>query len=278
MKVIYVAILLIQFLPLPSKSQNIKSASWNEIRANKAGTLYCLWNESYGIIWKDNKGAIRGVCADILNDFKDFVKQKHQVDLTLNFAEEKVFEKFLEKVATSPGVLGVSSVTMTEHRRKTFQFSPHYLANPNVLVSNRNAKQLNKLEDLSGSHKTFKVKVIKGSSHERYANIIKQKYNPQLVIELSTSSREIFDEMVSNRALLTITDCGEFLGAKITNKEIMLQKVDIGFVDKMGFIMEKKSDWYNVFQEFLTDDYRESAKYRKIVFDNLGSNYLTLVK
>jgi hypothetical protein len=146
------------------------------------------------------------------------------------------------------------------------------------LISNRNAKPLAKLEDIGTTHKDFTIRVIKGSSHEQYADLIKKKYAPHIKIDFATSSREILDAMTENKTLFTIIDCGEFLGAKIKNKEISLQKVDLGFVDKIGFVLHKRSDWSAPFKEFLSDEYHESSRYRKIIFDNLGSNYLTQIK
>jgi ABC-type amino acid transport substrate-binding protein len=267
------------FFTLPDLfAQGNDAVTWNEIRSKKTGVLTCLWNESYGIIYKNKTGEMKGVCADILSDFTKFIKDKYDAVVTVSYREEKVYNRFLLVVAQSPTLLGVSSVTITEERKKTYQFSPAYLANPNMLISNRYSKPISKLQDLSTTHSNFKMKVIRGSSHEQYANALKQKYNPKLVIELSSSSREIFDEMKTNESLFTISDCGEFLGAKLTNKEITLQKVDLGLVDRMAFIMHKRSDWASLFQEFLTDDYRASVRYKKIINDNLGSNYLSVLK
>jgi hypothetical protein len=75
-----------------------------------------------------------------------------------------------------------------------------------------------KLEDLT-THKGFTIRVIKGSSHELYADLIR-KYAPEIKIDFATSSR---------------------VGAKVKNKEIGLQKVDLGFVDKIGFVLNKKN-------------------------------------
>src|SRR5688572_1361300 len=99
-----------------------ESNSWAAIKNSKKGTLSCVWNEAYGIAYKDEKGNLKGVCIDILNDFKLFLKEKYSVDLQLTYAEEKSFSTFLSRVEGSSFLLGVSSVSITDERKKKFQF------------------------------------------------------------------------------------------------------------------------------------------------------------
>jgi ABC-type amino acid transport substrate-binding protein len=278
MKFVYIFLFLLFGEQNISLCQPAVGSTWGRTVAEKSGTLNCLWNESYGIVYEDSNGDLNGICVDILADFKTFVFNKYQVRLHVNFEEEKEFDKFMKRIAEDKLSIGASSVAITPGREKQFKFSPPFLTNPNILISNRNAKPLNKLEDLETTHKDFTIRVIRGSSHQQYAELIKKKYAPSMKIEYTSSSREIFDEMATNRELFTIVDCGEFLGAKVKNKEISVQKVDLGFVDKIGFVFSKKSDWSIPFNEFLTAEYLESSQYRKIVFNNLGSSYLTLLK
>jgi hypothetical protein len=114
-----------------------------------------------------------------------------------------------------------------------------------------------KLEDLGTTHKGFTIRVIKGSSHKQYADLIRKKYAPEIKIDFATSSR---------------------VGAKVKNNVIGLQKVDLGFVDKIGFVLTKKLRWVNSTQRVLSREYFETSRYRKAIFDNLGANYLTLLK
>jgi hypothetical protein len=54
--------------------------------------------------------------------------------------------------------------------------------------------------------------------------------------------------------------------------------VDLGNAEELGFIMAKQTDWDEVWNEFLTSDYRKSVRYKKIIADNLGSTFLNLVR
>jgi ABC-type amino acid transport substrate-binding protein len=273
-----IIIALINAISYFSYSQgNLGGDSWSKTKVNGKGKLVCLWNEAYGIVYKKEE-AIKGVSVDILNDFTAYVNAKYKVTISIEFIEEKSFSRFLEKIEKTPDILGVSSVSITEERKKKLLFTPHFLTNPNVLITNRSAQPLTKLEDLATVYGSYKVKVVEGSIHDLYAKKLKDKYYPSLVIEYAPSSRIIFDEMSKNNAMFTIIDFGEYLGAYRSKKDLVRQNVELGFVDKMGFIMNKKSDWGSVWNEFLTDEYRKSSNYRKSIQENLGSSYLAVMQ
>jgi ABC-type amino acid transport substrate-binding protein len=252
--------------------------SWASIKRAQKGKLSCVWNEAYGIAFKDEKGNLKGVCIDILNDFKSFIKEKYSVDLQITFGEEKSFSKFLSKVEGEAYLLGVSSVSITDDRKKKFQFTPYYLSNPNVIVTHRDAPKLTALEDLGTVYKGYTLKVVSGSTHRAFANTLKTKHYPGLTITEATSSRDIFNEISGNKTLFTIIDFGEYLGAFKNKLPLSRQPVNLGVDDKLGFVMNKKSDWTGVWQEFLTDTYRKSPAYKKIIADNLGLAYLGMIQ
>ena len=252
--------------------------SWASVKNAQKGTLSCVWNEAYGIAFKDEKGNMKGVCIDILHDFQSYLKEKYGVDLNITYTEEKSFSTFLSKVEGAQYLLGVSSVSITDDRKKKFQFTPYYLSNPNVIVTHRDAPKLTALEDLATVYKGYSLKVVSASTHRTFANTLKAKYYPGLVITEATSSRDIFNEISNNKTLFTIIDFGEYLGAFKNKQPLTRQSVNLGVDDKLGFIMNKKSDWSPVWQEFLTDAYRKSPAYKKIIADNLGLAYLGMIQ
>jgi len=59
---------------------------------------------------------------------------------------------------------------------------------------------------------------------------------------------------------------------------IKRQMVDVGVVEELGFIMSKQTDWDAPLKEFLTHEYRSSIGYKKIISENLGATFMSLVK
>jgi ABC-type amino acid transport substrate-binding protein len=252
--------------------------TWQEVKVAKEGTLMCLWNEAYGIAYKDEKGKLVGVCIDILEDFRLYISKKYDVHLAIEYREEKSFADFLTIVQKSPTLLGVSTVSVTEERKKRFHYSPYFISNPNIIVAHKDAPKLTSLEEIPTLYKGFEMKVIAGSTHKDIATSIRSQYAPELVIGEATASRDIFTEMKTNKSLFTIIDFGEFLGAFKNKFPIARQPVKLNTDDKLAFLMAKTSDWEPLWREFLTDEYRKSAGYRKIISENLGLAYLGMIK
>ncbi|HEY0743220.1 MAG TPA: ABC transporter substrate-binding protein [Chryseosolibacter sp.] len=252
--------------------------TWQKVKSTKSGTLMCLWNEAYGIAYKDQTGTLRGVCVDILEDLRVYVKTKYQVDLSIEYREEKSFPAFLSSIGKSATLLGVSTVSVTEERKKRFQFSPYFISNPNIIVTHKDAPKLSSLKEIPTVYKGYSMKVIAGSTHKEIAASLKSRYAPDLTILDGTTSRAIFNEMRTNKALFTIIDFGEYLGAHKNKFPIARQPADLGTDDKLAFIMGKHSDWEPLWREFLTDEYRKSPRYRKIISENLGLAYLGMIQ
>jgi ABC-type amino acid transport substrate-binding protein len=251
---------------------------WQKVRPAKTGTMMCLWNEAYGIAYRNDQGKLAGVCIDMLEDFRLFVKAKYEVDLVIEFREEKSFAKFLTLIGKSPTLLGVSTVSVTEERKKRFHFSPYFISNPNIIVTHKDAPKLSSLNEISTIYKGFSMKVIAGSTHKDIANSVRARYAPDLVIAEGTASRDIFNEMRTNKNLFTIIDFGEYLGAHKNKFPITRQPVKLEMEDKLAFIMGKNSDWEPLWREFLTDEYRQSSRYKKIISENLGLAYLGMIQ
>jgi ABC-type amino acid transport substrate-binding protein len=260
-----------------SQTQTLNGDSWEKVKSNKKGTLTCLWNESYGIVYKNNNNELKGVCIDILGDFVVYVKEKYNTDITLKFVEEASFRNFLQRVSVTPNVLGVSSASITEERKRILRFTNPFLTNPNIIVTSKEAPKLARLEDLAVVYKGFRAKVVEGSNHHDYVKDIKKKYYPDLGIETAASTRLILEDIVKNKNMFTIIDFAEYVGATRNKLSVVRQNVQLDLVDKMGFIMSLKSDWGPIWNEFLSKEYINGIGYRKIVSGNMGSSYLSLL-
>jgi ABC-type amino acid transport substrate-binding protein len=252
--------------------------TWQKVKTTKAGKLMCVWNEAYGIAYRTDEGKLGGVCIDILEDFRLYVNKKYNVELAIEFREEKSFAKFLTIIGKSPTLIGVSTVSVTDERKKRFHFSPYFISNPNIIVTHKDAPKLSSLKEIPTVYKGFSMKVISGSTHKDIATAVKTRYAPDLTIGESGASRDIFTEMKTNKTLFTIIDFGEYLGAYKNKFPIMRQPVNLETDDKLAFIMGKTTDWEPLWREFLTDEYRRSPRYRKIISENLGLAYLGMIQ
>lgn len=259
-------------------SQNYKGDSWSSVKSNGSGKLSIVYYEQPGLIFKAD-GKMKGVCVDILSDFQKYVETKYGKKIEVDYVgEEKEFSNFLKVCQNTPNIIGVTNTSITEERKKIMKFSPPFMTTQLVLLTNKNAPALVKLEDLPKTFNGFSAQVITGSTHVRYIEEIKTKYFPALPVTYASSSESVIKNLSTNAKLFSILDFTEYIGVVRKKIPVKRQDVELGNPEPLGFIMSKQTDWDVLFKEFLTEDYRKSVRYKEIIADNLGTSFLSLVK
>ncbi|PTB97872.1 hypothetical protein C9994_00660 [Marivirga lumbricoides] len=272
-------IILGLFIFSNAEAQNLKGESWQQVKSKGAGTLSAIYYSTPGLVYKEG-GIMKGVCIDIMEEFRKFVKEKHGVNLKYKFLkQEQVFSKFIDGVKTSENVMGVCNTSITSDRKKFLGFSPPYMNNPSVLLSNSEAPIIKDLNELSTTFADYKAIIIKGSTHEKFINKIKDQYYPSLTIELVNSGVEVTNKLKSSTSYFTLIDFTEYYDAVKRHLDIKRHNVPLEELeDQLGFIFPKNSDWVTVWNEFLTPEFKTSVTYKKIVADNLGTSFVNLIK
>lgn len=273
-------LLLIVFLGITflSSAQKYKGDSWAAVKTAGSGTLAVVYYEQAGLI-QDTNGKPQGLCVDVLEDFVAFVDTKYKKKITIQYVgKEPIFTEFLAAAQKNNNVLGVTNVTITEERKKIFKFTPPFISNPVVLITHKDAPTVANFGELSKKLDGFVTQIIAGSTHEKHINKIKKEYWPALPITYGPSGQEIIKKIPTNPKLFTILDFTEFVDATRKRLPVKKQDLDFGSPEELAFIMSKQSDWDVIWKEFLTDEYRKSAKYRKNIADNLGSAFLSILK
>lgn len=259
--------------------QKYTGNSWSQVKAN-GGTLTVIYYEQPGLIYKDEAtGKMKGVCADILDDFTSFVQTKYGKKLEIKYAgKEQVFPNFLSITQSTPDILGVTNVTITEERKKILKFTPSFMNNPVVMLTHTGAPNITRLDEVGTVMKDYSAKVISGSTHVKMVEKIKKENAPGLKVTYANSGTEVLKELSSGSKYFTILDFTEYIDASRRQLPVKRQNINFGGTEELAFIMARQTDWDQPWNEFMTMDYRKSVRYRKIIVENLGPNFLALLK
>jgi ABC-type amino acid transport substrate-binding protein len=253
--------------------------SWAKVKSSGSGTLAILYYEQPGLIAKQSDGKIKGVCVDILLDFQKYIETKYGKKITITYVGEEVeFPRFLTTIQGTNNLLGVTNTSITDERKKILKFTPPFMNNQVILLTNRNVPLLKNLSDIQTVFKGFTAQVISGSTHVQHMDKIKKEYFPDLKIENVPSGDLIIKNLSTNEKLFSVIDFTEYIGVIKKRMPVKKHDVEIGSPEALGFIMSKQTDWDEVWTEFLTPEYRKSIRYKEIIAENLGSSFLTLVR
>jgi ABC-type amino acid transport substrate-binding protein len=259
-------------------AQKYKGDSWAKIKSSGSGTLTVVYYEQPGLIYAEGTG-VKGACVDIITEFVNYVQTKHGKKITVNYAgKEPVFTEFLSVAEKTNDILGVTNVTITDERKKILKFTPPFLSNPVVLLTHKDAPVLTSLSEIGTKLNGYSAEVIGGSTHIKHITKIKKDFMPGLSITYGSNGSEILKKVGNNPKLFTILDFTEFVDAQRKNLPVKRQNINFGEAEELAFVMSRQSDWDEIWKEFLTPDYRKSVKYRKIIADNLGATFLSIVK
>jgi ABC-type amino acid transport substrate-binding protein len=276
MKPLFLFILLVISFPVFCQQ---KGDSWAAIRTNGSGTLAILYYEQPGLVYKTADGKIKGVCVDIINDFQKFLETKHGKKVVVEYiGEETDFPKFLTTIQHTNNLLGVTNTSITDERKKILKFSPSFMSNQVIMLTNKNAPMIKSLSEIPTVYKGFTAQVITGSTHVPHIEKIKKEYYPDLKVEYVPSGDVIIKNLSTNPKLFSVIDFTEYIGVIRKKIPVKKQEIELGQPEPLGFIMSKQSDWDGPWKEFLTEDYRKSVRYKEIIAQNLGSSFLSLVR
>lgn len=248
--------------------------SWEKVKKEGKGKLSIIYFETPGFFTVD-KGQPKGLCPELLSNFVAFVKNKYEKDLTLDIvAEEKDFPTFLERVRSSPNLLGAGEVTITEDRKTSYKFTPPFLAMPLVLVTNKANPPIASLSDL----KTYFPYTLTKGSWSIIVDRLQKKFSPSNKVTYLNEVKEILIKVGQTSGGYTAISLGVFLDASRRGMSVKMENVNLGNPEMIAMAMAKSSDWDAVWDEFLTEEYMKNPAYKKSIARNLGSVFLEKIR
>src|SRR5579871_6164270 len=141
-------------------AQKYSGDSWATVNAQGTGTLGVVYYPQAGLIYEDG-GKMKGVCAELLTEFTAFVQTKHNKKVTVQYlGAENVFNDFLKVCQSTPNILGVTNVTVTDERKKLMKFTPAFLTNQETLITHKDAPAVDNVKNISKTLNGYSAKVI----------------------------------------------------------------------------------------------------------------------
>ena len=267
------AIMLLAFSSLAvGQSQGDTFAS---AKASKSAKWVLTYSEAPGFASKNASGEMTGICVDIMKKFQEYVQEKHGIKVTMSFNAKNPndFTKFLDEVKNSKGgVFGLSNTTITTARKSTYNFSPPYITNIGMILTNNNVPTMTQLSDISTKFAGMTAVTIKNSTNEKRILDIKKQYFPSMKIEYVPSFAQAMDAIVADSKKFTNVDFTYYFEAIQNRKSVKRHPGGDDKTEEFGIIMPKSNDWSPILAEFMNGGFIESVEYKKIISNNLGQS------
>ncbi|WP_258098040.1 ATP-binding protein [Marinoscillum pacificum] len=242
------------FLPLTMLFSAVGAQSWEEAQKTHAASLDLAWYTSRPFIEEVN-GEMKGIEADMMLEFQEFLKERYQVQLTINWIEDVNFPGIMNRVKTSnqPNVFGISAFSITEERAREMKFTKPYLPDITVLVSSEGTPIVSTLEDIEDFMIDKVAVTIKSTTYEHMLFDLKNQLGATFKMEYIPSGDNILEAIAKADNRFGFIDLPIYLkliqnGGSLTRQNFFTIRGD-GY----GIIMPLHSDWDVPFNEFLKD-------------------------
>lgn len=255
--------------------------SWEKTKSSGNGTISVAFVETPGFVYKNNAGVLSGICVDIMNDFLAYVNSKGVKVKADYVGDGSSFRGMYDKVkASNGGVFGLGNITITEARKSEIKFSPSWITNFAILITQNNVPTLNSLSSIAKTFNGLTAYTAKGTLNEKRLLDIKSKYYPDMKISYASSSPETLDKVLADPNSFTYLDLAFYLDAVSKRRPLKRHPVGDQSSEQFGFIMPMNSDWQPIMEEFFAANggYINSTKYKQILSRHLGSTGVKLLQ
>lgn len=252
----------------------IKGDTYASAKTSKSATLVLTHSNAPGFAGKEGS-ATSGITFDIMNKFKDYVKESKGITITYEYQTKDAnnFTRFLEDVRNSSGgVFGLSNTTITSERKKAYNFSPPYITNIGMILTHNSVPTLSDITNVSSKFAGMTAVTVKNSTNEKRILTIKKNHYPALKIEYVNSFSEVMDIISKDPKKFSNLDFTYYFEAIQAKKPIKRHPGGDDKTEEFGIIMPKSNDWTPVLAEFMNNGFVGGVVYKKIVADNLGQS------
>ena len=257
-------------------AQILSGDSWSNIEKNKEGTIVISYLETPNFVYKNAEGRLDGICIDILREFVSYLQKSRNVKIKVSLQKKtEDFSIFLNTIKNAKGgVFGLGPITITGERKKAIAFTPPYIDNLSVLISNSKAPDLESLANIAETFKGMKAYALRNSTQEAELLDIKRRHFPELNIEYVSNPNELISKTLEDPKSFTRIDFLFYVDASQDKKPIKRHAVADIKTSPLGIILPLESDWLPLWEEFLTGKaaFKSKPEYQKILVKHLGTS------
>jgi len=185
------------------------------------------------------------------------------VSKIIRFEFEALYVSFLKMYNTS----------IVDSRKKTFLFSPPFIKNSKLILSNGSVPTIKSLGEMANSFSELTAVTVENSTNEKRLRKIKAQYFPGMKIEYERSSDAVIERLAKDEKTFSSLDVVYFLTATRNKQPIKRHYINDSDSESYGIIMPKDNDWAPLLKQFMTEFVGSSA-YRDIIAKHLGASSL----
>jgi putative glutamine transport system substrate-binding protein len=248
--------------------------SWAEVEKSGHGTLVVpFFYPLEGFAYRDANGKLTGLMIDMIEQFRSYLKNVRNVDVTLRLEPYEDFSRFYDDVRQGEGgVIGLAGTTINATRAKEVAFGPPFFSNVPVLVTNALVPDIESRERIPVELAGYTALAFRGTTLEAILHRLKEERFPTLKIESIVDYHEIVRRLSQDPHTFAYLDLNIFWTARKLGAPLKRQRAGDEPREDFGFILPLRSDWRAPLDGFFAANggYRNGVAYRTLMIKHLG--------
>jgi signal transduction histidine kinase len=239
------AILLLMFICVQARAQKT-TPSWQEIQRTKRGTMVVHWFESKPFIYRNSREQMEGVEYDLMVGFQQYLRDRYQIELELEWHEADDFSNTYQTVRKSAEpCFGASAFSITPEREQEVGFTPHYMADISVLISSQGVPVTESIEDFKRLFSGMRAVTIQGTTYEHDLKQLQLNLGMDFDIEYIPSYENILRAIESRQRAFGFIDLPVYMMIFSSDPSVKVIRQNYYPVKRRGYalIYPKGSDW-----------------------------------
>ena len=213
-----------------------------------------------------------------MESLKSYLKNKYGIELAIDWVNARSFENIYEQVKQTrqSGVFGWSYYSITPERKKEVQFSPPYMPDLNIVVTNPGEPVYATAQELTDKLKDMQAYTMSNTTMEEDVQSLKNNFYKDLKVDAKDDDYVIMKNISDDRrgfgyVPLSVYIVGLQKGIKVKRQNVLTTRRE-GF----AAVMPLHSDWKQLMDEYFTTE-EFVSKASSIVTKYLGSEVTDLV-
>jgi signal transduction histidine kinase len=246
--------------------------SWKNVKQSKKGNIFIVYYESVPFVFEENS-IIKGIEVEIIEGFKEFLQSNYGVDISLTWIRNNSFKGVYDYIKDNQqhGIFGISQFSVTEKRKKQVNFSPVYMNDIIVLVTNENVPVIMNQKQFVNHFQDLSPVAIENTVFEEYLSNFQQNFNLRKKINYVGNSYEIISSISNDKNNYGYVDLPAYFRGLSKGEKIQRQNFFEIKENGYGIIFPKGSDWGEPLEEFFqTPEFKPFLK--SLVYKYFDSN------
>lgn len=249
--------------------------TYAEAMNSKNAKLEVHYLQQFPLAYENEQSQLTGIEVDLVMAFADWLMRVKGIKASFSFESHDNFAKVYEKVkASEAATIGLASAAITKERQKEVQFSPPYLRNASVMVSNIDVPTLRAYSDMPVSFNNMTALVMRGTTLEAHLMDVKKKHFEKMRVSYVDHPKDIVRQIAAtqNQYFGYVDLLTYWAVLKEAPSNAKIHRAVTLDNQRFGVLLPLGSDWKKAWDEFMEGGFGFAATeaYYNILRKHLG--------